>query len=325
MVTTEPDNHFSPATHLQILTKRFPQFPKNITSMWQDRGHSLPDWPSWCFLPMAGWYAIISQALGVSRLLPHDASWVSKLAAVGTWRYSQGIYQFHPELLNALLSTSIDGILPARVLYRLPEWCLYLTLPPNNDLAFDGFWVHLECDANTNRHELRILLNNATLTPLILHLADEPLQSCLNRALEEASTQASQHGFNYSIPKPIETNLTNLLQKLLPLILYLCSDEPDISAYHSMTDRPHYPRPIKTKKGWRFFPPAQPRTWKVGEIIGEKLSTARTSFPLTHLGPRPHLRRAHWHGYWRGPKDAQTFFYRWLPPIFIGENQPDSP
>ena len=34
-------------------------------------------------------------------------------------------------------------------------------------------------------------------------------------------------------------------------------------------------------------------------------------------GPRPHVRRAHWHGFWSGPResDARKLSLKWLPPI----------
>lgn len=39
-----------------------------------------------------------------------------------------------------------------------------------------------------------------------------------------------------------------------------------------------------------------------------------------HAGPRPHVRRAHWHGFWSGPRKSEkqrTFSVQWLPPIAV--------
>ena len=45
------------------------------------------DWPEWCLMPVAGWYAIVSNARSVDRITDlnriHD---VAVMAATGAWR-----------------------------------------------------------------------------------------------------------------------------------------------------------------------------------------------------------------------------------------------
>ncbi|MCD8491987.1 MAG: hypothetical protein LRY51_08830, partial [Geovibrio sp.] len=77
------------------------------------------------------------------------------------------------------------------------------------------------------------------------------------------------------------------------------------------------------KKGLRFFPADKPLIFTVGESIGQKL---REQSFHTHgkkgKVKRPHLRRAHWHGYWTGPRDGeQSFILKWLPPVFVDSEQ----
>ena len=44
--------------------------------------------------------------------------------------------------------------------------------------------------------------------------------------------------------------------------------------------------------------------------------------PGSHASPRPHVRSAHWHTYWTGPRDAvfplRKPVMRWIPPLPIG-------
>jgi len=61
-----------------------------------DRGHGLPNWPDWCFLPMSGFYAILSDDAQCDRLPLNQMEDVARLAAMGTWRVTQGIYRFDP-------------------------------------------------------------------------------------------------------------------------------------------------------------------------------------------------------------------------------------
>ncbi len=38
----------------------------------------------------------------------------------------------------------------------------------------------------------------------------------------------------------------------------------------------------------------------------------------------PHLRKAHWHHYWTGPKsdpDQRKLVVRWIHPVFVGQNE----
>ena len=60
--------------------------------------------------------------------------------------------------------------------------------------------------------------------------------------------------------------------------------------------------------------------------------TAYSPFRITDNGEqvakRPHIRRAHWHGYWAGPRkpkldmpedqQQRRFFYHWLHPMIVG-------
>jgi hypothetical protein len=70
-----------------------------------DRGRDVPSWPRWCFLPLAGWYAIKSAHIGKDRLGLDRAGDIARLAALGTWRYSLGVYRYDQAGYDALIST----------------------------------------------------------------------------------------------------------------------------------------------------------------------------------------------------------------------------
>lgn len=325
-------NNPRPLNHLNAASKLYPAAWKQIDELRRDRGVDLPDWPAWCFLPLAGWYAIVSADAGVSRLPVHLIPDVARLAAIGTWRYSQGIYRFDAEAAGALADTVTHGDMPVEVLMRLPEWCVYIETPGRQWLnePLHGFWAHLEWDANTHRSELRLLLDcGEMLMPQILHLGPWTVTEAVDRWFSEAKRQSVLQ----KLTMPDETIMTQgvetlgaAINPLLSMLLYLCSDEPDIGNRDYPEEKPGRPQPKKTKKGWRLFPPKKPRIWQVGETIGAALRR-----DLAEPGPdtvrtvRPHLRRAHWHGYWTGPKTGERRFrYKWLPPIVVtGGNDGD--
>ena len=76
----------------------------------------------------------------------------------------------------------------------------------------------------------------------------------------------------------------------------------------------------RTKRGDRFFPPDAPQKWNVGVRLGAKLRRAlhdpTDSDGSTDVRMRPHVRRAHWHRFWTGPRKSteRKLRAKWLPP-----------
>lgn len=61
-------------------------------------------WPDWCFLPLSGWLAIAERGHERESKLS-IINRMENIAALGTWRYTQGIYQafyLHRKFLGIL-------------------------------------------------------------------------------------------------------------------------------------------------------------------------------------------------------------------------------
>ena len=78
-----------------------------------------------------------------------------------------------------------------------------------------------------------------------------------------------------------------------------------------------------------MYPPDKPRIWHIGEEIGRTIRMYREQSSRQYQGsPRPHMRRAHWHGFWSGTIKSKEgvepipreFNLRWLPPIPVAMN-----
>lgn len=285
------------------------------------RGKDLPAWPDWCFLPMAAWYAMVSAGNNMNTLPLDLVGDVAKLAAVGSWRYSQGIYQVDSDMMAALKNSPVSGSLPSEVLYRLPEWCVYVETPDQQWLGdtMYGFWAHLEWDVNTGRSELRFLLDcEKDVIGLPLHLGAWTVTEAVDRAVSEAAKQAKSVGVVMGVSPDITQNIASQINPLVSMLLYLCSEEPEIDDSREPGTSPVRPSPKKTKKGWRLFPPDKPRYWSVGTDTGSQLRQAIAG-DSTGRTVRAHLRRGHWHGFWTGPRHGeQKFVYRWISPLVAG-------
>lgn len=327
-----------PREHLRAAGIDYPQAWKQYDSFRADRGKGLPNWPDWCYCPMAAAYAIVSGG-GNNRCDLGEVGDVARLTALAAWRPTQSIYRFDPALYASLIETPV-GKLPVDVLYRLPEWCVYIETPGLHWLGgpLVGFFAHLEWDAASDgRPELRLLLDldspdGPTLLGQPIHLTADTLGECLAEAMREGRRQMIRLGetlaaANQPPDEVLAASIAGEAAQLLSLLLYLCSEAADYGG----REPPAYPRPKKTKQGWRLFPPDLPRTWEVGVRIGSALRRAYLNQETaaepetTETGrakPRAHVRVAHWHTYLTGTGRVNRVL-RWLPPIPINVGDPD--
>lgn len=142
---------------------------------------------------------------------------------------------------------------------------------------------------------------------------------------------------NIRIPEMSKERSTFLVDhywEIVPLVsltLYLCSAEPDVAGREKF-EPPYHPKPTRTRDGQKLFPPNAPQVWEVGYRIGATLRLTKEQFSQTnehsggsgdgtHVSPRPHLRQAHWHTFWTGPRTApQQPRVRWLNPILVNDD-----
>jgi hypothetical protein len=309
-----------PNIYITRLAQEFPGCWQDVDTLRAQRGKKLPQWPDWCFLPMAGAYGI------VGKHNPDNLPAIAALAAVAAWRVTQGIYDIHPAVVRALESTPLSGDIPTEVLHRMPEWCVYIRTPGR---AMAGFFALLEWDANSGREELRLTLDYPpTLASAIpIHLGGTTVEAGILAAIETARQEAARMP-DLTHREQVAQALTalekrELLTELSPLVnmvLYLCAQNAEVRDPTGKRTAPERPAPTKTKHGERIFPPSRPTTWDVGWRTGAALESASRAESAestgAHASPRPHIRRAHWHHYRTGKGRTETVL-KWLAPMAI--------
>ena len=313
--------------------KAYPGIWRRVDEFRAERGTELPDWPQYVFLPVAGWYAITCELLGLDRLGEESIGVMQGLACLGTWRPTQDIVRFDMGVYTSLANTGLDGELPTEILKRLPAWCVYVETPGlvHANLPQDGFFAYLEKDANTGHEELRIFFNGPMhpFYPVILHLGPWDINRACQKANAFALAAGGEKVHNHR-PIVVDAGLTTALN----LLLYLCAYGLEDQEGWGASGRISYPPQVRTKTGWRLFPPSQPNIHTVGTVYGEQIRRARLAGGASgpRSGPRPHVRRAHWHGYWLGPRKAtegdmpeRRFDLRWLPPIPVAMSDDTAP
>lgn len=142
----------SPILLLRQYSQAFPRAWRQIADMRSQRGKTLPWWPDWCFIPIAGAIAIITD--GAPGLGPAEYEKLATyppavMATLAAWRVTKGVYRFDDTLRQELTVMPLEGNLPAEIFYTLPEWCIYIETPgmaPPFLPKMAGFFAHLEYD-----------------------------------------------------------------------------------------------------------------------------------------------------------------------------------
>lgn len=288
----------------------------------------LGGWPLWCFCPLAAAYAVVSGRWGEPVPLAHSRD-IARVGALAAWRPTQSIYRFHADLLAALLDSDVDGDLPVEHLLRLPEWCVYIEVERD---GIHGFFAHLEHDANSGAIELRLLLDREDgPTAVALQLVGT-IEESLAAIVRSGALQAQLAGQRLHLPTGAVESLAEDISPLISVLLYLCSDDPELRPTRGAKRAGTFPALKPGREGPRMPPADRPEVWETGFRLGEALRLARESEELSEgASVRGHIRRAHWHSYWIGPrkepgKPGQKRIIRWLPPIPVNlEAVPERP
>ncbi|EFC80885.1 hypothetical protein [Parafrankia sp. EUN1f] len=144
-----------PDRFLVEVRNRYPNLLGALRDMAGKRGvPPLPEWPEWCWLPMA--------AAASAATHPED---IARLAAVSTWWLDRAVIEVDEDLASRHIPAPDRDIRidRERLLTGLPSWCPYVLVPEPPTAAPAGFWpcgffVHTEWDAaRGGAPELRIL------------------------------------------------------------------------------------------------------------------------------------------------------------------------
>lgn len=170
------------------------------------RDPDLDKWPDWCYLPIAATCAIVEAQHGmpIKEFLKAQSAMnrrfadTAAIAALYAWRATQNIYRFDVDLMTDLANTPLEGDIPHEILYRLPDWCVYIDLNPDNmfDEPIQGLFAHLEYDLNEDRTELRFIVDvddptwGNLLVPVPIHLGPWSMAEAVDRARQETERHA---------------------------------------------------------------------------------------------------------------------------------------
>jgi len=339
-------NKSNPANLLKLTAKAWPNVWENMKRFRANKGVLLPDWPDWCYLPVAAGVEITrkGKALEVKeRDLEEKTKHPYVVTAAAAWRITKGVYRFDPDLYNELVSQPMDQSIPADVLKRLPEWCVYIETPNMRFLQNPvlGFWAFLDYNEVLNTVELFFLLEmpNGEYFPIFAGYGEKTIEESyknLENMPQDAQTSSVWKDYRDSISAEeleiVRNRFANGITPFIQLTLYLCAENAD------MIDVPRHPT-NRVRMSGQVDVKKDVRVWMVGERIGSSLRKYRNKEILrylnnepmggSHASPRPHVRRAHWHHFWTGSKNPQNqnrkLVLRWLSPIPVNADDNEGP
>lgn len=258
--------------------------------------------------------------------------------AARLWRRHRVVYRVHPGLADSLLETDTRAAVPCEVFARLPHPDPFVVFPTpipapvaaGSPVAVVGqpMFVGMLITGMT-KHEAVCSTADPNVEQLVVALASRIHYEGGHPSHDESTVLVPVSG-TYSVDALIErateygsfgtlvaADQRRVHNLALSLLLYLCSDRRDARDYEPDSGR-------RGRKGRRR---KESRTViDLGFDIGPALHAARQ--PASDGGDehsahgggdrvRAHLRRAHWHTYWTGPREAQTPEVRWLHPILV--------
>jgi hypothetical protein len=296
------------------------------------------DWPEWCYLPGTAWAAALADQAGLTGrgFPPADLLNVSMaMALVAAWLPGRIAVHYDPDIASELVGTPLEGHLPIQLLERLPAWGLYLDCPHLGPGA--GVLACLEpaemrgppgaqlSDAKGGT-ELWLAFSDpaapgSSLVLTSVWVGSGSLSDALTDQDRQGPTPASRlEGDQAELERAFGRPYRDIVRGVVALLLYLCAGETDLVRRTVAT--PGRGRQgdgagdiTVLRAGFRLG--AAPRA--ASRARNEDTAAGGDSRRL-----RPHLRAAHFHSYWVGPRsdpEARRLELRWLPPVAVNVDQ----
>lgn len=303
------------------------EFSRLLPGAWEEMAdlhqsnHSpeMPSWPDWCYVPFAGAIAVTMKKFDIQEDLTNLENpfpviyFAQALSALSIWRIEKHVFLVEPALMDELEKTTF-GQIPSNIFMNLPYQSAYFEF---EEKAFSGqsrgFFVHLEYDHNTKEQELRLsfIMENMQIMCISLGLNEDTIEDSIQNFYQTGLADLQKAGERYNVTQAsIHTQLSYhkdsvlLLEKCLKIILYLCSDKPDIVPHSEQTFI--MKRPNDGVISDRY---SEIQKW----IIGRQRELFREQNP-----GKVQKKRAYWRRRKANTKDSDfcTDRIKWYPPIY---------
>ena len=204
---------------------------------------------------------------GESYYLTHMDEMMT-IGSMYVWRASKGIYRFAPEIYEALISQPLTGNLPTDCLYHLPEWAVYIETP---GLSYErhpmkGFIAHLDYNLFSRNVDLQfaMFLEGCDQPKMVaLPFGEGSLMDAMNRVDQVDDLFMGKRDNRY-IGSREEYRKT--FSSMLQLLLYLCSEEPDMPEIEHPQKRRTFSGGVRSPKVPQVWDQAPVSLWNARRL-----------------------------------------------------------
>ena len=245
---------------LNDLTKLLDPNWRRLDQIWESRGcGGAETWPETCFVPRSFWGQILPVGLNCTSL--ERRIFIRTLASVGTWRLTQGVYRFDLTTSEEICATPHKGPLIGDNFLRAPNHGSYIVTSGLmiGAVRVRGAFVHQDYDLERQCGFLCILLDlGGQLISFDILLDSRTLEEALNRSMKHQIETMEPEIVSALMASGPNTGkeLRKAVEAVVSLYLYLCAENADIG---DGTERRAKLQAKRTKRGYRFYPPDNPR------------------------------------------------------------------
>ena len=234
------------------------------------------------------------------------------IASLAKWRMSKQIFEMDAELCDILMATDkIEDEIPSEIVERLIYDCFYVKLPDKyipvstirnasgeyTGYVIDGFFYQVIGKSII----IVVMFTSGHTQSLGFDLYEGlSLKESIDRHME------------------VSSDVYKLINFFIQIVLYLCADNADIK--ENDAQKQIYKAPVKKIKDSY----SEMRKWDVGFRYGKAIKrtrqTERKAVPHegSHARKRTHVRRGHYHHFWRGSKDGERqLILKWISPVVV--------
>lgn len=293
------------------------------------------EWPEWCDMPInvASNFLVKEERMSFQDA----ASMCAELTACYLWRKNKVIYWFDDILAQVLYAQSKDlkeqEQLPVELLMKLPFPCIYIKAPDIIEDT-DGFWAWIDYDVFSKGVELRMQwvykAYDASI-PLVLHILPgksvmDCIQDTFSAVKEHFPDALKELDFNDEAVKAIfEPTMIGV-----EMLLYLTAQNSEIVEIKKKARQKQPDEHIDKSANEIKDEANEVMEYRVGVKMGREIRKAMQYYERNPDGKStgrkvaPHMRRGHWHRFWRGPmKGKRELILKWLPPIMVNAEDGD--
>lgn len=247
------------------------------------------------------------------------------------WGDCKHIYRFDATLAEELCEQPLDDSLPKELFDYLPYGIFFIdcsSFAKSKGAEFNtmGLWIFRstvpsdsECRAEDSLCMV-IVDDKGRVQCESLHLGRPTISQIVGEIIDSRKAVLSRVDLpdGFIEEKLLDERKTRAwITQVLNLILYVCSVNADIQQAYKPSPTPRKANPKKRNRRSESF------IYDVGFRVGPALGAARAhraSAVGSGAGPAktPHVRRAHWHHYWKGPRNGERrLVLKWLSPINV--------